>query len=154
MPAGAPDVSTAGASSETVLDVAARLGVAMGRLTRALRRVDKVGVGPGSLSALATLVRSGPMRLGDLAAREGVAPPTLTRIVSALEEASLVVRRPDPDDRRAALVAATPAGEDVITGVGSARNRELAARLSRLPSADLDVVTRAVAVLETLAEDA
>jgi hypothetical protein len=48
-------------------DAAARISLVLGRLNRMLRRGSVTGLGPGSVSALATLVRSGPMRLGDLA---------------------------------------------------------------------------------------
>ncbi|MFI7586492.1 MarR family winged helix-turn-helix transcriptional regulator [Spongisporangium articulatum] len=134
-------------------EVLARLSVALGRLTRTLRRGDESGLGPGSISALATLVRSGPMRLGDLAAREGVAPPTLTRIVALLEECGYVERSPDPADRRASLVSATGAGEAVLSGVGGARRSKLAQRLAGLPAAERQRLLAAVRALELLADD-
>src|SRR6059058_5711550 len=89
-------------------DPAARLYVVVGRLVRMLRRTGTADVSPGALSALSTLARSGPSRLGDLAAREAVTAPTMTRIVAALEDARLVSRGPDPADRRAVVVAALP----------------------------------------------
>ena len=70
----------------TAPDEATRLYVSLGRVTRALRRAAAGSpVGHGALSALATLVTEGPMRLGELAAIEGVSPPSMTRIVSTLE---------------------------------------------------------------------
>jgi DNA-binding MarR family transcriptional regulator len=134
-------------------DAAGRLSMALGRLTRALRRASPSGLGPGSLSALATVVRSGPMRLGDLATREGVTPPTLTRIVVGLEEAGLVTRAPDPVDRRATRIQATPDATELITGTGSVRNGFLRERMAALPADDLAALLRAVPVLESLAAD-
>jgi DNA-binding MarR family transcriptional regulator len=135
-------------------DAVARLALALGRLTRMVRRGgDLGGLGPGSISALATLVRSGPMRLGDLAVREGVAPPTLTRIVAGLEESGYVVRAPDPDDRRATRVQATPAATGLIAGVGSARVSRLRDRIDTLGDDDLRALLRAVPVIEALAAD-
>src|SRR5580693_3647236 len=61
-----------------------RLRVALARLSRRLRRHELAGLTPTQLAALATVERSGPMRLGDLAAAEGIAPSTLTRLVTAL----------------------------------------------------------------------
>jgi DNA-binding MarR family transcriptional regulator len=134
-------------------DAVARLSLALGRLVRMLRRGGPIGLGPGSISALATLVRSGPLRLGDLAAREGIAPPTLTRIVAGLEEAGYVVRVPDPDDRRATRAEATPAATTVVAGIGSARVAQLRTRVDALSADDLQALLRAVPVIEALAAD-
>lgn len=134
-------------------DLVGRLSLALGRVTRSLRRDWPAGLGPGSVSALATVVRSGPIRLGDLAAREGVAPPTLTRIVSNLEDCGYVTRSPDPTDRRASRVAATPAGTDLVAGIGGSRVQTLLARLSTLPADDRERLLAAVPALERLAAD-
>lgn len=146
-----PDAATSELSD--LDDAVARLSVALGRLTRVLRRGSNTGLGPGSVSALATLVTHGPMRLGDLAAREGVAPPTLTRIVANLEDNGLVARHPDPDDGRATRVQATPAAHEVITGLGSTRFAHLHARISALPGDQREVLLSAVPVIEALAAD-
>ena len=141
---------------EVVVDVddaAGRLSMALGRLIRVLRRGSPSGLGPGSLSALATVVRGGPMRLGDLAAREGVAPPTLTRIVVSLEEGGYVTRTPDPDDRRATRVEATQTAAELITGTGSIRAGVLRDRMAALSADDLAALLRAVPVIEALAAD-
>jgi DNA-binding MarR family transcriptional regulator len=134
-------------------DDASRLAMALARLTRVLRRGNPTGLGSGSMSALATLVRSGPMRLGDLAAKESVAPPTMTRIVATLEEAGYVTRSADPTDRRATRAEATESAADLIAGRGSARTSLLRTRMEALPAEDLAALLRAVPVLETLAID-
>src|ERR1700745_3933060 len=85
-----------------------RLRVAIARLSRRLRRHELAGLTPTQLAALSTVERSGPLRLGDLAAAEGIAPSTLTRLVAVLEEAGYVTRRPDPSDARASTIAITP----------------------------------------------
>ena len=131
-----------------------RRALALARLTRAMRRSgDLAGLGPGSISALATLVHNGPMRLGDLAVRETVAPPTLTRIVAGLAEAGHIVRATDPDDRRATRVQATPAAVELVTGVGQARVSRLRDRIETLADDDLEALLRAVPVIESLAAD-
>ena len=137
----------------SVDDAVPRLALAFGRMTRILRRGTPSGLGPGSLSALATVVRSGPLRLGDLAAREGIAPPTLTRIIAGLEESGYVRREPDPADGRAIRVRASRSAEDLVNGAGSHRVHVLRGRLEHLSPGELETLLRAVPVLETLAAD-
>lgn len=140
-------------SDDTLDDAAGRLAVTICRLNRMLRRKAPTGLGAGSLSALATVVRTGPVRLGDLAAREQVAPPSLTRMVSSLEEAGYLVRTPDPADRRASTVRATPAAQELIRGTGSGRAAAVRERLAALSRAELEVLLAAVPVLESLVTD-
>src|SRR2546429_2148610 len=85
-----------------------RLRVALARLARRLRKHELAGLTPTQLAALATVERSGPMRLGDLAAAEGIAPSTLTRLVTALEESGLVRRPAQPRDPPARPPGITP----------------------------------------------
>src|SRR5689334_24703011 len=96
-----------------VIDVT-RLRVAIARLSRRLRRHELAGLTPTQLSALATVERAGPLRLGDLAAAEGIAPSTLTRLVTALEERAYVTRCPVPGDARASTLSITASGHDVL----------------------------------------
>src|SRR5487761_676139 len=88
-----------------------RLRVAIARLSRRLRRHELAGLTPTQLAALSTVERSGPLRLGDLAAAEGIAPSTLTRLVAVLEELGYVRRVADPSDARASTLAITPRGQ-------------------------------------------
>src|SRR5689334_22056078 len=62
--------------------------------------------------ALARL--SGRLRLGDLAAAEGIAPSTLTRMVAELEDLGYVRRDADPRDARASTLAITPEGHETL----------------------------------------
>jgi DNA-binding MarR family transcriptional regulator len=149
----ADDAVTDGAVTDDADDAAARLSAVIGQLVRVLRREAPSEVGPGSLAALATLARSGPLRLGDLAAREGVAPPTLTRMVAALEDAGHVTRRPDVHDRRAVLVSVTDAGARLVADTISARALVLRARLAALPEPDVRALLAALPALEQLVGD-
>ena len=108
---------------------------------------------PGALSALASLASGGPCRLGDLAVREGVAAPTMTRIVAVLEEAGLVRRTSDPLDGRAVVVGATDAGTALVQGESLARSSALRRRVAALPAADRAALDAALPVLEALARD-
>ena len=132
---------------------AARLSTVVGQLVRVLRRFAPSDIGPGSLAALATVHRLGPMRLGELAAREGVAPPTLTRIVAALEDGGYVAREPDPSDRRAVRVTITDAGTQLVLRVAAGRAGALIGRLEQLPADQQAALVAALPALEALALD-
>ncbi|MEO6087225.1 MAG: MarR family transcriptional regulator [Umezawaea sp.] len=136
--------------ADEVEDATARLFLTIGRLSRLLRRTGSPGLGPGAVSALATLARCGPMRLGDLAQKEGVAPPTLSRIVAALVEAGYVRREPDPQDGRAWLATPTPEGEEMVSGVRSARMAELRRRMEMLSPEHQSALIGALAALEEI----
>src|SRR5919202_2354129 len=101
-----------GASSQSKNDPVAtadRLHSAAIHLLRRLRKQDDAsGLTAPRLSALSVVVFGGPLSLGALAAAEQVRPPTMTRIVSALERAGLVERSPHPTDGRQVLLTATP----------------------------------------------
>src|SRR5438477_11778511 len=90
-------------------ELTSRLRMVVARLSRRLRRESNEGATPSQLAALATIERHGPITLGDLAGHERVRPPTMTRIVTGLEETELVRRESDPTDRRVARVTITPA---------------------------------------------
>src|SRR5436853_573955 len=96
-----------------VQDVADRLHSAALHLLRRLRiEDDALGVSPPRLSALSVVVFAGPLAIGALAAAEGVAAPTMTRLVDGLERDGFVRRRRDPADARAspALSQCTASG--------------------------------------------
>lgn len=124
-------------------------------LQRQLRRADHDdGLTRARLSALALLVLGGPRRLGELAAAEGVRPPTMTRLAHAMEADGLVARRPDASDGRSVIIAATPAGEQLL-GVGRARQiRPLADAIEALDDEDAAVLAHAADVLSRLLRDA
>jgi DNA-binding MarR family transcriptional regulator len=130
---------------------AARLRVAIARLARRLRRHELAGLTPTQLSALATVDRSGPLRLGDLAAAEGIAPSTLTRLVTVLEERGYVTRCPVPGDARASTLAIAPAGEAALAQIRQESTNVLAARLRTLSREQLASLTAALPALEQLA---
>ena len=134
-------------------DLAARLYLTIGRMARSLRPSSTTGLGHGSISALATAVHAGPLRIGDLAAREGVTAPTMTRIVSVLVSEGYVVRELDPADGRVSLVRSTADGERVIREVRSVRSQVLLDRISRLPAEQREALLAALPALEALAED-
>jgi DNA-binding MarR family transcriptional regulator len=129
--------------------------IALSRARRWLSRLatDPVGnVGSTGVSALAEVVRSGPLRLGDLAAREKVAPATLSRVVAGLVEHGYVERTPDPEDARAGLLTATAAGRQLLEESRARRSAELIARLRRLDPEEQAAVLGAAAPLQKLVD--
>jgi DNA-binding MarR family transcriptional regulator len=133
-------------------ELAARLRLAVNRLARRLRHEGETGISPSQLSALATVDRSGPMTLGDLAAVEQVRPPSMTRIVSRLEEGGLVDRQASEQDRRVARVRVTAAGRQLLQRSRTRKDAYLARRLQTLDAADRALMGEAVAVLERILE--
>src|SRR3954464_9225153 len=96
-------------------DLADRLHSTAIHLLRRLRREDDAsGLPAPQLSALSVIVFGGPITLGALADAEQVRPPTITKLVAALEEAGLVERETDADDRRIVRVKATPRGARLL----------------------------------------
>jgi DNA-binding MarR family transcriptional regulator len=138
-------------AADSVVDVT-RLKVALARLSRRLRRHELAGLTPTQLAALATVERSGPMRLGDLAAAEGIAPSTLTRLVTALEESGHVRRCADPSDARVSTLAITPHGLEALQRIRTESTLALAASLRLLTPEQQRVLAAALPVLEQLAE--
>lgn len=134
-------------------ELASRLRLAVMRLGRKLRRHVGGGLTPSQVSALASLERLGPMTLGELSGVENVRPPTLTKVVAALEEQGLVARRADPSDRRVARVEATAEGSALLAESRSRSNAYLAARLEAFSSDDRAALERAVQLLERLVEE-
>ncbi|HEX6578967.1 MAG TPA: MarR family transcriptional regulator [Jiangellaceae bacterium] len=103
------------------------------------------------LATLGTLDRHGAMSLGELAAHERVQPPSMTRIVSALEQRRLVVRGPDHDDGRRVVVSITRAARALLAEDRRRRDAWLARSLRELTAAERDALRRATPVLEKLA---
>lgn len=103
-----------------------------------------------TLSVLHSLSRRGPMRLTDLLATEQIKQPALTNLVSKLETAGLVSRRPDPSDGRAALLSLTSEGEAVVRSRHADRVAKLARLIDRLDDHDRAVLADAEEVLSRL----
>jgi len=90
---------------------------------------------PDRLTALAILHASGPLRVGDLAARAGVALPTISRIVDEIVRRGWARRRVDQTDHRASLISITEAGQAILDAVRHDRTARLATGLWTLSAA-------------------
>src|SRR2546426_12837473 len=110
--------------------VADRLHSASIHLLRRVRGEDELsGLSAARLSALSVVVFAGPLTLGRLAAAEQVRPPTMSKIVTGLEEEGLVERRPDPRDGRVVQIRATPKGNRLLQRARRRRIDHLAQQL-------------------------
>jgi DNA-binding MarR family transcriptional regulator len=115
------------------------------RLLRLVRVQDTAsGIAPARLSALSVIVFGGPVSLHGLARAEQVTPPTMSRIVDALEVEGLARRRVDQQDRRALLIEATEKGVAMLKEGRKRRVEFLASRLSQLDTSELSDIERAV----------
>ena len=133
--------------------LAARLRLAVTRLNRRLRAEADSGLTASGISALATIGRRGPLPLGELAAAEGVKPPTMTATVAALEAEGLVARSADGRDRRVSRVSLTARGRQRLDRARTRKTAYLAARLERLDEVQLEQLDRAVAPFELVLEE-
>lgn len=122
------------------------------RLSRRLRhqRVDE-SLSPTEMSVLATLARCGSATPGELARREHVQPPSMTRIVAMLESKGLVRREPHPDDRRQVVVSRTEQAAAMLAESRIKRNAWLAELAEGLTDEERAVLRQAAPVLDKLA---
>lgn len=103
-----------------------------------------------SLSTLATLDRTGPRRITDLAVVEAVAQPSMTVLVRGLERDGLVERRGDPSDGRVALVALTEAGSTFLQARRRAGASSFVHLIDKLAPDEVAELAAAIPALEHL----
>jgi DNA-binding MarR family transcriptional regulator len=132
--------------------LAARLRLAVTRLHRCLRQQADAGLTPSQASALAGVERLGSPTLGALAAREAVQPPSMTRIVGALEELGHVARVIDASDRRVVRITITPSGGAVLRHIRSLKNAFLAERVAALDPTERAALGDLTTLLERLVD--
>jgi DNA-binding MarR family transcriptional regulator len=136
----------------TDVELAARLRMTLGRLNRRVRQHGPQSLSSSQASTLASVEALGPVRLGDLAAHEGVTAPTQSRLVGSLEHQGLVRRMPDADDRRATLLAITAQGRRQLDQLRGERSAFLVGQLGRLSPERRTALVAALDALEALAE--
>ena len=138
--------------SEADRAAVSELRSAVMRLSRRLRhqRVDET-LSPTEMSVLAALERCGSATPGELARKEHVQPPSMTRIVAMLEAKQLVVRGPHPEDRRQVVVTRTEQAGAMLAESRRKRNAWLAELAEKLDEEELAVLRQAAPVLEKLA---
>jgi DNA-binding MarR family transcriptional regulator len=142
-----------GALPGTEAELAARLRLAVIRLSRRIRQQVAGGLTPSQVSALASVERLGTPTLGELAAFEQVQPPSMTRLVDGLVTLGLVSREGDSGDRRLARVALSAEGRRTLQRNRSLRNAFLVRRLLRLSPEERERLDHLVVLLERLVDE-
>lgn len=122
------------------------------RLSRRLKhqRVDE-SLSPTEMSVLGTLARCGSATPGELARKEHVQPPSMTRIVALLEAKNLVRLEPHPEDRRQKVVSSTEQAVSMLEESRRKRNVWLSTIAAELDEDEWEKLRAAAPVLEKLA---
>lgn len=138
------------------IETGTQLRVVIGRLSRRLRPTAaavEAGLTPTRVSVLLHVERSGPVRLSELAASEGINPTMLSRVIAHLVDAGLIERTSDEDDRRSAWARATDAGGRLAAQIRRERTDAVNAALDGLPRDERRRIEQALPALEALAEE-
>ncbi len=131
--------------------VADQLHGAAIRLLRYMRKEDVAsGITGAQLSVLSVLAYGGPQTLGALAAAEQVKPPTMSQLVSALEQLELVTRK--PLDRRSAEISLTRKGRQLLEAGRKRRLARLTKALDRLPPEQIDRLGQAAGLIVAITD--
>ena len=130
-------------------EIADRAHSAAIHLLRKLRREDAAtGLNAPRLSALSVVVFAGPLTLGELAAAEQVRPPTMTRIVDALEARGLIARSKSASDGRRVRISATAAGRKLLMAGRRRRVAALSRQVAALSAKERAVLSNGIEVLK------
>jgi DNA-binding MarR family transcriptional regulator len=142
MPVSAPEQRT----------LASQLRLAVVRLNRRLRvQRTSSAVSLAQLSALSMLRKCGPMSPGELATKEGVQPPSMTRVIAAMEELGYATRRPHPFDGRQAIVELSAAGAEFVEAQVSVKEAWLDRKLAELTEEERALLGRAADIIDRMA---
>ena len=141
------------AGSDEGAHLASAFRIAVMRLSRRLRseRSDET-LGLSQLSALSTLMRSGPLSPTALAELERIQPPSMTRVITALEERGLVERAPHPSDRRQSVIAITEPGRSIVLEDRRRRAAWLARRFETLSPDEQLKIAAVLPIIERIGE--
>lgn len=147
-----PTIDTA---TRTDAGLAAELRMSVVRLRRRLigERDPANDLSLGAMAVLGCLYRRGPLQIGELAAHERVRPPSMTRTVTALEEAGYVERQQHASDARLVVVHLTDQGTATLLADRKRRDAWLACRLRELSVEERAVLRAAAPILERLAAE-
>ncbi|MTB88753.1 MarR family transcriptional regulator [Aeromicrobium senzhongii] len=130
-----------------------RLAQAVARLNRRLRQERQSDLTATQLSVLGSVRVLGPATPSQIAARERVSQPSVTRTLKCLLEDAYVTKKPHPDDGRQVLIAVSELGEKVLAEERQRRDQWLDRRLATFTSAERVRLRDATDLLVRLAED-
>ena len=134
-------------------ETASRLRRAVTRLNRRLRSSSLGGISPAQASMLASIEKLDNPSLGDLAAAEQMKPPSVTRVVQAMQETGFIICFSDPDDGRVTRVRLSALGRKEIAAIRRRKTEFLEKKLQSLSVADQHRAEELAALLERLLEE-
>jgi DNA-binding MarR family transcriptional regulator len=141
-------------ADDALANVAQQLHSVAIHLLRRLRRTDdQMGLSGPRASALSVLVFGGPLSLAQLAKAEQVKPPTMARLVDALETAGLARREADKTDLRAVRIRATAKGRKLLLEGRARRLQQLTTMLKGATAAERVALADAVSTLQRLLKE-
>lgn len=156
LPAGSkpedkPAKKSAGAGSKRAsAPLAVELRVAIMRASRRLRtEAASKELSPAHYSVLGG-IRTEPLTVGQLAEREQVQAPSMTRIVNNLEASGLVERRVNELDKRQVIIAITDLGVEQFRKARSKRTQWLSKRLAALTAEERATLHEAAAIMNKM----
>ncbi|WP_345437158.1 MarR family transcriptional regulator [Actinoallomurus vinaceus] len=132
--------------------LAAALRVSVSRLSRRMRAQAGQSLSVTQLAALGAVSRHGALTPGELAEHEKVQPPSMTRVIAALEERGLLTRSPHPTDRRQVILSVTEEGEKLLKEERRRKEAWLAQRLAELTPEEREILRQAAPILERLSK--
>ncbi|WP_433180406.1 MarR family winged helix-turn-helix transcriptional regulator [Actinoallomurus sp. CA-150999] len=132
--------------------LAAALRVSVSRLSRRMRAQAGQSLSVTQLAALGAVSRHAAMTPGELAEHEKVQPPSMTRVIAALEERGLLTRNPHPTDRRQVILSVTEEGEKLLKEERRRKEAWLAQRLAELTPEEREILRQAAPILERLSK--
>ncbi|ACQ79135.1 transcriptional regulator, MarR family [Beutenbergia cavernae DSM 12333] len=148
-----PDTPDAPKRPATQADLASQLRMGILRVSRRLRAERSGRLTEAQYCVLADLKTQGPMTPSELAEREQVQPPSMTRTVAGLADAGLVSRSEHPEDRRQVLVSLSDAGREVVVATRRRRDAWLARRIAALSADERRTLADAAVILRRIAAE-
>lgn len=151
----AKDMPSVEKVARTDAGLAAELRVSVMRLRRRLaaERHPDNELSFATMAVLGSLLRHGEATVGELARRERVQPPSMTRTVNCLVEGDYVLRRPHETDGRQVVIALTDKGRETVLADRARRDAWLAQRLVALTPDERDAIRAAAPLIQRLAEE-
>jgi len=132
--------------------LAGDLRIAVGRVSRRIRAErGAAGLTDPQFTVLAWLNKEGPLTPGQLAERERIQPPSMTRTVNGLVELGLVAKAEHPTDGRQVVVSLTEAGVAEVRETRRRRDAWLAGRLATLAPDERALLVDAAELLRRIA---
>jgi DNA-binding MarR family transcriptional regulator len=130
--------------------LAAALRVSISRLSRRMRAEGGHSLSATQIAALGAVARHEALTPGELAEREKVQPPSMTRVIAQLEDKGLLTRSPHPTDRRQVILSLTAAGDKLFKEERRRKEAWLAQRLGELTSEERAILRQAAPILERI----